>query len=432
MSFLEKFFSKKEKKIEKPNEEVLNIEKTSEFLKKKYNENFQILNFEVKKFYEEIQVTLGNFKESLSNLEKANFNESLDSVSLQMANSQRKSFINKMKIMISQLNKPIDSSLDSIIEYQSSSLLSIKEADERAVKEFIMFEQLLNESKTVFKIFKSIFKTTENLTNLVSEKKDFLKIIGDAENELECLKKNIEYIKNEKKEIDDHNKKLAELNKKRESEEENMKKLERSDEWKEFNRLIEREEELDSNLAEVRNNISQNFSKIEKPLRKFQYLVKVDKEEIDDKKMLNRYLDSPIDTLIETENFSFIKSTLERVKHSISSDSIDVKDKNKALSEIDGMIAHDIFEELVKKHNSMKEGMKKLEKDIEQHDVKKLKSEIEDRIEQLNRESQTIITETDRNKKQIEKLEVNVQEEKTNLERILTDLIKSKVTINLN
>lgn len=433
MGFLEKLFGKKEEKeVAESAEETFDIETATDFLKKKYNENFQFLNDEVKGAYEEIQMALGNFKESLSNLSNANFNEPLDSVSLQMAISQRKSFINKMKIMISQLNKPLDLSLDSIIEYQRSSLLSVKEADEHTVKEFIMFEQILNESKEVFKNFKSVFNVTKNFSDLVSKKKELLNPISDAENELDSLKKNIEYIQKNKKEIDDHTKRLMELKKRLESEEENLKKLEESDEWDRFNRLIERKKELDFHISEIRADISQNFSKIEKPLKKFQHLVQVCKEEIDDKKMLNRYLDSPVDALIETENFSFINSTLERVKRSISSDAIDLKDKNKSLSEIDWMINHNVFEELVTKHNSIIEELKKLEKDITEQGVNKLKSGIESRIEQLNREAQAIATEIERNKRQIEKLEVSVQERKTSLERGLAKLIGSKATITLN
>jgi len=433
MGFLEKLFGKKEEKeVSEPIEEVFDIETATAFLKKKYDENFQFLNDEVKTAYEKIQVVLGNFKESLSNLEKANFNESLDSASLQMANSQRKSFINKMRIMISQLNKLLDSSLDSIIDYQRSSLLSVKETDEHAVKEFIMFEQVLNESKAVFKNFKSVFNATKNFSDLVSEKKELLNPINDAERDLDSLKKNIEYIQKDKKEIDEHNKRLMDLRKKLEYEEEDMRKLRGSDEWNGFNRLIERKKELDSHIYEVRANISQNFSKIEKPLKKFQHLVKVGKEDIDDKKMLSRYLDSPVDALIETENFSFINSTLEKVKHSILSNTIDLKDKNKALSEIDWLINHKIFEELVTKHNSLLEEMKKLERDITEHSVNKLKNEIESRIEQSNRETQAITTELERNKRQIEKLEVSVQERKASLESDLAKLIGSKATITLN
>jgi uncharacterized protein YaaN involved in tellurite resistance len=224
---------------------------------------------------------------------------------------------------------------------------------------------------------------------------------------------------------------LIDLKKRLESEKENLKKLEESDEWNRFNRLIEKKRELDSHISEVRSKIFQNFSKIEKALKKFQHLIEIGKEDIDDKKMLNRYMDSPVDALIETENFSFINSTLERVKRSISSNSIDLKDKSKALSEIDWVINHKIFEELVTRHNSMIEEMKKLEKNITGQGINKLREEIESGIEELSREAQEINTEIEKNKKQIEKLEISVQERKISLERVLTNFIGNKATINV-
>jgi len=96
------------------------------------------------------------------------------------------------------------------------------------------------------------------------------------------------------------------------------------------------------------------------------------------------------------------------------------------------MINNNIFEDLVAKHNSIIEEMKKLEKDITEHSINKLKSEIEIKIEQLNRDIQEITTEIERNKRQIEKLEVSVQERKASLEVNLTKLIGNKTAITLN
>ena len=104
----------------------------------------------------------------------------------------------------------------------------------------------------------------------------------------------------------------------------------------------------------------------------------------------------------------------------------------KELSEIDCIINHNIFEELVTKYNSMIGEMKKLEESIKEQDVTRLKSEIEGRIEHSNKEIQEITTEIERNKRQIEKLEVSAQERKASLEIELIKLIGSKATITLN
>jgi DNA repair exonuclease SbcCD ATPase subunit len=335
LSFLEKLFGKKkEKKVVTPTETSFNLEAATAFLKKKYDDNLQLVRDEIK-----------------------------------AAKSIRKRRISRKKAML-------------------------------------------------------------NLLTAIREK-ELLNPVVDAEKELDSLKKNIEDVEKNKKEIDEHNKRLLDLKKKLESEEENLRELEASDEWDKFNQLIKRKTKLDSQISGIRSEISKNFSKIKKPLKKFQHLVEVGKEEIDDKKTLNRYLDSPVDALIETENFLLIDSVLERVKRSISSNEILLKDPSKTLSEIDWMIDNNVFEALVTKHNSMIEGIKKLEEDMDKQNVDKSKSEIASRIDYLERNIQATTSEIERDEKQIEKIEVSIQEGKARLETSLATLIGSKVTLTL-
>lgn len=435
MGFLERLFGKKQedKTVTETNEGTLDINTANDFLKKIYNENFQSFKDRIKGSYEEIQIALKNLKDSLSNLDKASFTDSIDSAELHMVLSQRKSFINKMKIMISQLNKLIDFNLDSIISYQQSSLHSVNQTNDSTVKEFRLFEGLFEEeSKAAFENFKTVYNSIKNFSNLVSEAKKLLSPTIDVQNALDLLKKDIESMQKNKKEIDDYNKRLSDVGDELKSEEEKLRELESSNEWKRFNQLVEKKKELESQVSEVKSSISQNFSKIDRPLRKFQHLVQRGIGEVDDEKALDRFLDSPVDSIIETKKFKLMNSILEKVRHGISSGAIDIKDKDKELSEINWLIDHEIFEELVAKHDSLLEEVKKLEKDISEQDIHKSKNVFESHIEQLNRESKTITEEIERIKKQVEKLTVSIQEKKPNLEKNLSELVNEKVTIDLD
>jgi len=274
-------------------------------------------------------------------------------------------------------------------------------------------------------------KAMLNLLIAVREK-ELLNPIVDAQKDLNSLKKSMEDLEKNKKDMDEHNKNLLDLKKKLVSEEESLRSLEASDEWDTFNQLIKRKMELDSQISQIRYEISKNFSKIKKPLKKFQHLVEVGKEEIDDKKTLKRYLDSPVDALIETENFLQINSALERVKHSISSNAIVLKNQSKTLSEIDWVIDNNIFEALVTKHNSMMTEIKKLEEDISKQSVDKSRSEIASRIDYLERAIHATTLEIERTEKRIEKIEASIQEGKARLETSLATLIGSKATLTLN
>ena len=431
MGFLEKIFGKKENA--ESNGKTFDICKVDNFLKNKYDENFQPFKEQVKTVYEELQTALKNFKDSLSNLEKANPTETIDTASLNMALSQRKSFINKMKIMINRLNKQLDFNLDSIVDYQNSSLHSVTETNDSTVKEFSLFEQVFEEqSKVAYENFKAVYNATKKFNNLVSEKRNSIDTVINVQNELTSLKKSIDGVQENKMEIDNYNKKLSNLQEKIKSEEDKLKKLESSDEWTKYNHLIQKKKELEDRINEIKDDISQNFSKIEKPLKKFQHLVQRGIEKIDDGKTLNKYLESPIDALIETKDFTFVNSILEKVKQSINSDKIDLKDKDKTLSEISWLIDHEIFEELIEEYNSLKVEVKKLENDMAQQDILKFKNNIEKNIEQLNREFQTTMEEIEQIKKQIEKQNISIQENKNNLEKKLSSLSDTKIIITLD
>ena len=95
------------------------------------------------------------------------------------------------------------------------------------------------------------------------------------------------------------------------------------------------------------------------------------------------------------------------------------------------MIDNNIFEALVKKHNSMIEEIKKLEEDIDKHNVDKLKSKSESRIDYFKKDIQVTTSKIEVTEKHIERNEISVQEGKSALERRLTTLIGSKVTLTL-
>jgi len=336
LSFLEKLFGKKkEKRVVEPTEISFNLEAATAFLKKKYDENFQLVRDEIK-----------------------------------TASSVRKRRISRKKVML-------------------------------------------------------------NLLSAVREK-ELLDPVVDAQKELDTLKKNIEDAEKSKKEIDEHNEGLLDLKKELESEEVNLRNLEASDEWDRFNQLKKGKMKLGSQRSKIRSEISKNFSKIKKPLKKFQHLVEIGKEEIGDKKTLNRYLDSPVDALIETENFLQINSVLERVKRSILSNAIILKDPSKTLSRIDWVIDNNVFEALVTKYNSVMAEIRKLEEDMDKQNVDESRSEIASRIDYLERNIQATTSEIERTEKQIEKIEASIQEGKARLETSLATLIGSKVTLTLD
>lgn len=334
--------------------------------------------------------------------------------------------------MIDNLNRPFDLNLDSILKYQHSSFQSVTETNNNTLKEFRLFEQLFEkESKEAFENFKTIYNTTKEFNNLVSDGKKTLDPIIDAKNSLDLIKEDVGNIEKKKEEIDDYNKRLSDLSIELKSEQDRLKELESSNEMESFNQMMKKKGELESQLSDTKSVIIQNFSNVDKPLRKFQHLVQRGIEKIDDEKILDKLIDSPVNTIIGTKDFKQVNSLLEKIKHSINSGVMEIKDRDKILSEIEWLVGHSIFEELANKYDSVLEEVKKLEKDISEQDVLKSMNAIKNHIDQLNRESQTKTEDIERMKKQIEKLNVSIKENGEKMEKTLSEFIGRKVTINL-
>ena len=433
MKFLDRFFrQKEEKKIDEP-DKIFDIESATGFLQKKYDDNFQALNAETSEAHGKIIISLGILEESLSKFEKANFEQPDDTFYVRTIISHRKSFLNKMEIMISELSKPLDSDPESMRKYQTSSLSAVKDTDAHVIKEYsIMNDTFPDILKKVLKDFRSVFNATQEFNDRFLKNQDLLKPTTDAMGILDSLKENMRDLEKNKTEADDNGKKLLDLKKKLEAEEESLKSLKLGKDWSEFNRSLEVKRDLESQISEIRSDISENFSKVEKPLKKFQHLVQSGAEEINDKKMLADYINSPVDALIAAEDFSFINTILEKVKHGILSDSIVLKDKNKTLSEIEWIINRNVFKELVSKYNSLLGEMRKLQNTIENQNVSERKKGIEVGIEQFKKDIQSTDAEIERSQKKIEKLKASVTETKKELEDNLTKLIGVKATFAIN
>ena len=146
------------------------------------------------------------------------------------------------------------------------------------------FQLVRNEIKAAASVRKRRVSRKKAMLNLLAavREKELLNPVVDAKKDLVSLKKNIEDLEKNKKENGAHKKRLLGLKKKLESEKKGLRDLEASDEWDKFNQLIKRKKELDSQIFKNRSRISISFSKIKKPLKKFQHLVEFGKEEIDE------------------------------------------------------------------------------------------------------------------------------------------------------
>ena len=215
--------------------------------------------------------------------------------------------------------------------------------------------------------------------------KDNLEVMNQNHSEIQNILKNFESTKTSSDEINDNlneikslqkskiekAQKIVETNKEVELIQEKISSLEKSigeikssEKYKKFLNLKNELDSFSSQKVNIKNNIGTQFTKISRPLSRYEYASSLDKEQ---KNILSNLVNDPFEVLLP-QNKDAIIIILENVRKGISSGSISVKDIDKTLSQIteteemlDGFIAK--VSEYFNKYNSIQSEMNSLKPD---------------------------------------------------------------------
>ncbi len=182
--------------------------------------------------------------------------------------------------------------------------------------------------------------------------------ITDALNQIDTLKK-VRLEKNQKS--TDANQTVLLLDRKISSIQNSIKKLKSSDNYKKYVDLKNTLDTFSTQKSKIKNEIDTQFTKISRPLSRYEYGSSLDKEQ---KILLTKLVQEPYNVLLPQNKDSIIV-ILENVRKGISSGSISVKDIDKSLSQIteteetlDGFVRQ--ISEYLEKHEKMKNDLNSL------------------------------------------------------------------------
>lgn len=433
MSFLERIFGKKEEKVEQVlSKQVFSIEDAENFLSTNFDERFQTFREDANKIYEEMQPVVVNMQKSLDDLVEVEFKERVDPELLQNVIGHRKSFVQKMGVMAEKMKKPMQSDLDSILEFNESISSAISEANKKTVKDYhflnILFEK---EAQKTFEYFKILNEKSDNFENLIKDNKENLFSIRNAQNELRLIKeetRNLDQLEGDMKTLKT---KLSDLKSKHDNLKEDLEKFRDGKDWIHFNELLKEKKTKEEKVSDLKAQMIQDISQINKPLRKFKNLVGRGVEKIEDEEILNKYIDSTLDPLIEEKSPETIRSILEMIQKNISEGKIKVKDKEKTMTEIRRILDNNLFENFLEKYLLLTKDLEKLGEDITSHTTSDMKNKIENQIEDVERHIEMTNLEIGKVEKQMEKTKNSIKERKITLEKTLTPLAKREISLNV-
>jgi len=165
-----------------------------------------------------------------------------------------------------------------------------------------------------------LLKNHDNAKFTSAEILESLKEINDVENNLAKKEQRITEIHGY---VDSLDKKIISI-------EDLIKKIKTSDEYGQFLDLKQILDEFNIKKNQIKNEIDSQFTKISRPLSRYEYASSMDKEQ---KNLLSQLIEDPFDVLL-LKNRDSIILILENVRKGISSGSISVKDQEKSFSQI--------------------------------------------------------------------------------------------------
>ena len=234
--------------------------------------------------------------------------------------------------------------------------------------------------------------------------KSFSDEITESLNKINIMK-NEQLVKTQK--IDDTNHNIDSFNEKITLLQNSIEKKKSSDDYKKYLDLKNKLDSFNTMKLKIKNDIDTQFTKISRPLSRYEYVSSLDK---DQKNILSILVKNPIDVLV-SQNKDSIIVILENVRKGITSGSISVKDIDKSLSQIteteetlDGFVKR--ISEYSTKYESMSDELNSLKseelisleseltKNLSFRDDSKLRSEtIEGELDELKSEIPQLVSE---------------------------------------
>lgn len=180
-------------------------------------------------------------------------------------------------------------------------------------------KEILAQMNSNLSEIKQLIKNYEDTKNLHAKILESLNTISTNEHELNHHKQRISQLKSDTKTVED---KINSL-------QNSMSKITSSNEYSEYMSLKQNLEKIHSEKPQLKNQISSQFTKISRPLGRYEY-ISSDKEQ---RKFLAKLLEDPTDVLT-TNNKDTVIIILENVRKGIISGSISVKDVEKSMAQI--------------------------------------------------------------------------------------------------
>ena len=364
---------------------------------------------EAKIFRKKIEDQLGEIKKIIKELEHDNLNVDDIDKHLEMI------VVRGKKQVIDIIKKEIAENLPDLKSFDD--VKSLNELVEQLLKRI---GDVLGRQSRVIHIFakKYASKLKDNLAVLNSERAKLQTLIdkhSKMNEDITIISEKIQsYIESKQflaesnTRVSELQKSIEQLNKTKESAKQTISALKSGNEYSKYLESQKKLDSLSSEKNQIKNFINVQFTKISRPLSRYEYVSSLDKPQ---KILLEKLVANPFDVLTLENKDDFIK-ILSSVRKGIEGGSISVKDFEKSLASIDETIEGlDGFISQIIEYNKKKN---QLEKELGIFNTKELSLK------------ENLLTKADNDRldteSKIEKLEKEISDIKTKFSQLITDI----------
>lgn len=385
----------------------------------------------MKEILTEIHKIISTLESNIKELKDAELSDKIPLNIRQVAINSRATFIKRIHTLIG-LRIPSHQEIKEIKRFYQSGSQAVKDTFKRAIP-YYRYAKVLFKKQTEFipknlKILETLFNDLKNLLDVYepqfSRNDAILNSISELQSKAKTLDEYKENIRNAVGRIELLKKNLLDVEAK-------MKRLTEDPEWKNLNTIIALNEKLKIELQNIKSEMLQNISPLQKSFKKFSKHVNGEKESFEERKMLEFYINSPIFAIDNDTELTALKTILKRVSNAIQTDKLELKDekKKRTLAQINMIMETGRLTDLVRRYGEIKNCIKENDERISKIEIQKQKDSYAKENIELNRQIKDLennIQELDSNRKT---LISQIREIKANLEEELEQVVGSKISI---
>jgi hypothetical protein len=425
----DKIFKKKEKeKIE------TSLELLPTIIQKNFEAKISELEMESAKRMSEIKYLHENIYTIINDIENKEMSEKKNARFDKAAETAKKQIVKQFKKTLDKIDpKPITNELNDVRAYANESYSLL-------INEVNSFRKVIAYTSVYLKDeMKELGNQIQEMVNKLNELRSLFEKNGSIfefekiKEKIKITKQHFEEIEKLEKQVQEITKEIEKRNEEIQKKEIEIKEMENSEELKKIKEIEEEISKANNEKQSLKLEVSSMLSTIDRPLQRFEGLIKSGRWKIDKEKeeLLGDFMKNPLIALKRDINGKKFKEILEEILKAIEDEKIDLKEKEKEkrIDALQELINFDFFEKVFWKLNEIQKKQSELNKKMKENKSIQIINEKKEKKEKMKKEIEELRKEIEIEKNKIKEKNEKNEKNKAILEAFTEKTIGKQVKI---